>query len=63
MTETIHASIAWPYASGDMHVGHLPGAHLPANEFVNVEGSVGLRLPARNHDEMAQRAEVVCEGR
>ena len=47
MTETIHVSIAWPYASGDMHVGHLPGAHLQANEYVNVEGSVGRRLSVR----------------
>ena len=53
MTVTIHVSIAWPYASGDMHVGYLPGAHLPTNELVNVEGSGGLRLPARNHGGMS----------
>jgi len=53
MTGTIHVSIAWPYASGDMHVGHLAGANLPANEYVNVEGSVGRRLPVRQHGGMS----------
>ena len=31
MSETIHVSVAWPYANGDMHVGHLAGAYLPAD--------------------------------
>ncbi len=26
-------SIAWPYANGDMHIGHLAGAYLPADIF------------------------------
>ncbi len=29
----IHVSVAWPYANGDMHVGHLAGAYLPADIF------------------------------
>jgi methionyl-tRNA synthetase len=33
MSETIHVSVAWPYANGDMHVGHLAGAYLPADIF------------------------------
>ena len=33
MTERIHVSVAWPYANGDMHVGHLAGAYLPADIF------------------------------
>ena len=33
MTEIIHVSVAWPYANGDMHVGHLAGAYLPADIF------------------------------
>lgn len=32
-SETIHVSVAWPYANGDMHVGHLAGANLPADIF------------------------------
>ncbi len=33
MSELIHISVAWPYANGDMHVGHLAGAYLPADIF------------------------------
>jgi len=35
MTEPkyIHVSVAWPYANGDLHVGHLAGAYLPADIF------------------------------
>jgi methionyl-tRNA synthetase len=33
MTERIHVSVAWPYANGDLHVGHLAGAYLPADIF------------------------------
>jgi methionyl-tRNA synthetase len=31
--EFIHVSVAWPYANGDLHVGHLAGALLPADIF------------------------------
>ncbi len=31
--EYIHVSVAWPYANGDMHAGHLAGAYLPADIF------------------------------
>jgi methionyl-tRNA synthetase len=31
--EFIHVSVAWPYANGDLHVGHLAGAFLPADIF------------------------------
>ncbi len=33
MPEYIHVSVAWPYANGDMHAGHLAGAYLPADVF------------------------------
>ncbi len=33
MSEYIHVSVAWPYANGDMHVGHLAGCYLPADIF------------------------------
>src|SRR5207244_660083 len=33
MAEYIHVSVAWPYANGDLHVGHLAGAYLPADIF------------------------------
>ena len=31
--EYIHVSVAWPYANGDLHVGHLAGVYLPADIF------------------------------
>jgi methionyl-tRNA synthetase len=33
MTKHIHVSVAWPYANGDLHIGHLAGAYLPADIF------------------------------
>ncbi len=33
MSKYIHVSVAWPYANGDLHVGHLAGAYLPADIF------------------------------
>ncbi len=33
MPEYIHVSVAWPYANGDLHVGHLAGVYLPADIF------------------------------
>ena len=33
MAEYIHVSVAWPYANGDLHIGHLAGAYLPADIF------------------------------
>lgn len=33
MPKFIHVSVAWPYANGDLHVGHLAGAYLPADIF------------------------------
>lgn len=33
MAEFIHVSVAWPYANGDLHVGHLAGAYLPSDIF------------------------------
>ncbi|MBN1565228.1 MAG: class I tRNA ligase family protein, partial [Anaerolineae bacterium] len=33
MPDYIHVSVAWPYANGDMHAGHLAGAYLPADIY------------------------------
>jgi methionyl-tRNA synthetase len=33
MPKKIHVSVAWPYANGDLHVGHIAGAYLPADIF------------------------------
>ncbi len=44
MTETIHVSVAWPYANGDLHVGHLAGAYLPADIFARYQRLKGRRV-------------------
>ena len=33
MTERIHIGVAWPYANGPLHLGHIAGAYLPADIF------------------------------
>lgn len=33
MADYIHVSVAWPYANGDLHIGHIAGAYLPADIF------------------------------
>jgi methionyl-tRNA synthetase len=44
MTELIHVSVAWPYANGDLHVGHLAGAYLPADIFARYHRLLGNRV-------------------
>jgi methionyl-tRNA synthetase len=43
MTEPryIHVSLAWPYANGDLHIGHLAGVYLPADVFARYHRLVG----------------------
>lgn len=33
VSETIGVFVAWPYANGDLHLGHVAGAYLPADIF------------------------------
>ncbi len=40
----IHVSVAWPYANGDLHVGHLAGAYLPADIFARYHRLKGSRV-------------------
>lgn len=44
MSEFIHISVAWPYANGDLHVGHLAGAYLPADIFARYHRLKGNRV-------------------
>lgn len=44
MSETIHVSVAWPYANGDLHVGHLAGAYLPADIFARYHRLKGNKV-------------------
>jgi len=44
MSERIHVSVAWPYANGDLHVGHLAGAYLPADIFARYHRLIGNQV-------------------
>jgi methionyl-tRNA synthetase len=33
MSDKILVCVAWPYCNGDMHIGHIAGAYLPADIF------------------------------
>jgi methionyl-tRNA synthetase len=41
MSRNILVAVAWPYASGSRHLGHLAGAYLPADIFARYHRVVG----------------------
>ncbi|MBT8212269.1 MAG: methionine--tRNA ligase [Acidimicrobiia bacterium] len=41
---TILVAVAWPYASGSRHLGHLAGAYLPADIYARFQRSAGNRV-------------------
>ncbi|HNT76250.1 MAG TPA: methionine--tRNA ligase [Anaerolineae bacterium] len=41
MTKKILVAVAWPYANGDLHIGHLAGAYLPADIYARYHRLVG----------------------
>jgi methionyl-tRNA synthetase len=43
-TENILVCVAWPYANGDLHVGHIAGAYLPADIFARYQRLKGHRV-------------------
>jgi methionyl-tRNA synthetase len=42
--EKIFVAVAWPYASGPRHVGHVAGAYLPADIFARYHRMKGNRV-------------------
>ena len=44
MNRHILVSVAWPYASGSRHLGHLAGAYLPADIFARYHRLAGDRV-------------------
>src|SRR5512139_4075767 len=44
MADYIHVSVAWPYANGAPHVGHLAGALLPGDIFARYHRLKGNRV-------------------
>ncbi|MBI4302756.1 MAG: methionine--tRNA ligase [Chloroflexi bacterium] len=74
MTERIFIGVAWPYANGPLHLGHIAGAYLPAdifaryhrakgNEVLMVSGSDqhGTPITITAEQEGKQPSEVVAE--
>ena len=41
MSVAVLVAVAWPYASGSRHLGHLAGAYLPADVFARYQRLVG----------------------
>jgi methionyl-tRNA synthetase len=41
MGERIYIGVAWPYASGPRHLGHIAGAYLPADIFARYHRAIG----------------------
>ncbi len=41
MTERILICVAWPYANGSLHLGHIAGAYLPADIFARYHRTKG----------------------
>jgi len=44
MAETIFIGVAWPYANGSLHLGHIAGAYLPPDIFARYHRVKGNRV-------------------
>ncbi len=44
MAETIGVFVAWPYANGDLHLGHVAGVYIPADTFARYHRLRGNRV-------------------
>ncbi|MCS7252316.1 MAG: methionine--tRNA ligase [Thermoflexus sp.] len=44
MTEKVLVCVAWPYANGPLHLGHIAGAYLPADIFARYHRLKGNRV-------------------
>jgi methionyl-tRNA synthetase len=44
MAETVFIGVAWPYANGSLHLGHIAGAYLPADIFARYHRLKGNKV-------------------
>ena len=44
MSENIFIGVAWPYANGPLHLGHIAGAYLPADIFARYQRLKGNKV-------------------
>ena len=42
--KNVLVAVAWPYASGSRHLGHLGGAYLPPDVFARYQRAIGNRV-------------------
>ena len=42
--KNVLVAVAWPYASGSRHLGHLAGAYVPADVFARFHRAIGNRV-------------------
>src|SRR4030042_1195503 len=74
MSEKVFIGVAWPYANGPLHLGHIAGADLPAdifaryhrlkgNEVLMVSGSDqhGTPITIRAEQEGKEPAEIAAK--
>ena len=63
MTERIFIGVAWPYADGPLHLGHIAGAYLPADIFARMSnGAERAALPELPLWTFPQAGLDVCRG-
>ena len=43
MTDRVLVCVAWPYANGDLHLGHIAGAYLPPDIFARYQRMRGKK--------------------
>jgi methionyl-tRNA synthetase len=44
MKEKIYIGVAWPYANGSLHLGHIAGCYLPADIFARFSRMMGKQV-------------------
>ena len=44
MSVPILVAVAWPYANGPLHLGHVAGCYLPADQFARYHRMRGNRV-------------------
>ena len=44
MTKTVLVSVAWPYANGPRHIGHVAGFGVPSDVFARYQRMRGTEV-------------------
>src|SRR4030066_393488 len=60
MAERIFIGVAWPYANGPLHLGHIAGAYLPADILAQVTSDIFLSLLKKGYIYKASMSQPYC---